>query len=332
VGVALPLWRAATGERDAVSEAICARDAVAEREERQRLLYVALTRARDRLYVTGWLTRGGSKEGGGDGDEPGGGGEPCWHELLRRAVLPLAGTAAVELPSALGLPGEALRFERGVATAAPAAEESRAETEPELPAWIGRAAPAEPSASPLAPSRAGRDEGAVPATGPRFRRGLLVHRLLQFLPDLTPGERPGAAERLLAAAAPDLGPAERAEVAAGVLGLLQRPEFAPVFAAGSRAEQPICGTVGGRAIVGQIDRLVVTPDEVLVVELKSGRFPPAHVAATPAAALGQLAAYRALLARIYPGRRIRAGLLWTELPRLDEVPGALLDRHAPDAA
>ena len=50
----------------------------------------------------------------------------------------------------------------------------------------------------------------------------------------------------------------RAELAAERAGLLARPELAAVFGPGSRAEQPICGVVGGRAVVGQIDRLVVT--------------------------------------------------------------------------
>ena len=87
--------------------------------------------------------------------------------------------------------------------------------------------------------------------------------------------------------------------------------------------------IGGRPLVGQIDRLVITPDEVLVVDLKSNRQPPADVAGAPVGYLAQLAAYRALLVQLYPGRRVRAGLLWTEVPRLDEVPTALLDRHAP---
>ena len=105
-----------------------------------------------------------------------------------------------------------------------------------------------------------------------------------------------------------------------------------MFGPGSRAEQPICGTIGGRPLLGQIDRLVITPDEVLVVDLRATDMPPADVAGAPVGYLAQLAAYRALLVKLYPGRRVRAGLLWTEVPRLDEVPAALLDRHAPDAA
>ncbi|MFO1076019.1 MAG: PD-(D/E)XK nuclease family protein, partial [Geminicoccaceae bacterium] len=148
--------------------------------------------------------------------------------------------------------------------------------------------------------------------------------------DLAAEDRAGATERLISAMAADMAPDDRAELGREVLAILAQPEFAPVFGPGSRAEQAICGTVAGRSVVGQIDRLVVTPAEVLVVDLKSNRHPPGTPEATPRAYLAQLATYRALLRRLYPGRRVRAALLWTSAPRLDQLPDALLDRHAPE--
>jgi ATP-dependent helicase/nuclease subunit A len=93
----------------------------------------------------------------------------------------------------------------------------------------------------------------------------------------------------------------------------------------------VTGVVGGRPIVGQIDRMAVTAESVLIVDYKSGRAPPATAAATPVAYLRQLAAYRALLRAIYPDRAVHPALLWTEGPRLDRLPDELLDRHAPGA-
>jgi ATP-dependent helicase/nuclease subunit A len=330
-GIALPLWRAASAERDSMSEAIVQRDADRELEERRRLLYVALTRARDRLYVAGWQTRGA-----GDGQAEGTG-EPSWHELVGRALQTLPGTQPFELAASRGLPGRGLRFVGGASTRiAPVDAVPVARTEP-LPDWLSRTAPVEPEPrSALTPSRAEGGEAArSPAAGEaqlRFRRGLLVHRLLQHLPDVALADRRVAADRLLTALASDLLPELRAELAARVLALLDRPEFAAVFGPGSRAEQPICGTIGGRPLLGQIDRLVITPEDVLVVDLKSNRVPPVDITGAPAGYLAQLAAYRALLMTLYLGRKVRAGLLWTEVPRLDEVPNVLLDAHAPDAA
>ena len=85
-----------------------------------------------------------------------------------------------------------------------------------------------------------------------------------------------------------------------MLDLLARDEFAALFGPGSRAEQAICGTVGGRPVVGQIDRLLITADEVMVVDLKSNRRPPASMAEVPVGYLAQLATYRSLLRALYP--------------------------------
>ncbi len=322
-GAELPLWRAAKAERDGLTEAIVVREDAAELEERRRLLYVALTRARDRLYVAGWLSR---RAAGADreADDQ----EPSWHELVRRALLQQEDVERIERAD-----GEALRLRRGVATVAALADRVAAPVPVALPAWATASAPDEPAPQQaLTPSQREDPPPSSPtgaAAADRFQRGLLVHRLLELLPELAPEQRPVAADRLLAGLASEMAPERRADLAQSVLALLALPDLAAVFGPGSRAEQPICGVVGGREIVGQIDRLVVTADEVLVVDLKSNRTPPATVDASPVAYLRQLAAYRTLLTALYPGRRVRAALLWTEAPRLDEIPAELLDRHAP---
>ena len=94
----------------------------------------------------------------------------------------------------------------------------------------------------------------------------------------------------------------------------------------------IGGSVGGRAILGQIDRLVVTATEVVIVDYKTHRPPPATPGDVAPLYLAQMAAYRALLAPLYPGRRVRAVLAWTDGPKLMELPDALLDRYAPSLA
>jgi ATP-dependent helicase/nuclease subunit A len=94
---------------------------------------------------------------------------------------------------------------------------------------------------------------------------------------------------------------------------------------------PVVALLGGRALAGQIDRLVVGDRAVLIVDYKTLRPPPLHEEQVPPPYLAQLAAYRAAIAAIYPGRAVRGALLWTEGPRLMPVSGALLDRHLPHA-
>jgi ATP-dependent helicase/nuclease subunit A len=161
-------------------------------------------------------------------------------------------------------------------------------------------------------------------------RGRLVHRLLQSLPDLAPAARRAAAARFLTLPLHGLTQAAQAELLEETLAVLEHADFAPLFAPGSQAEVPLVGLIGqGRALAGQIDRLVVTEDEVLIVDYKTLRPPPREEADVPEAYLDQLAAYGAAVAAIYPGRRVRCALLWTEGPRLMPISPSRLAQHAP---
>ena len=163
-----------------------------------------------------------------------------------------------------------------------------------------------------------------------LQRGTLVHRLLQSLPEVATERRRDAALRYLARNADGWTDGDREVLAGGVLGLIDDPRFASLFAPGSRAEVSIAGRLDrpGRPpalVSGQIDRLVVTPNEVLIVDFKTNHAPPRHPAEVPAGYVRQLALYRAVLAKLYPQRPVRAALLWTETPELMEISAPALD-------
>ena len=117
------------------------------------------------------------------------------------------------------------------------------------------------------------------------------------------------------------------------MAVLEHPDFASLFQPGSRAEVPVTGAIetaeGPRVISGQIDRLVVTPDAVLIVDFKTNRPPPAHPDGVAPLYLKQMASYRAALRQIFPDRAVRAFLLWTDGPKCMELPDEFLDAHAP---
>ena len=219
-----------------------------------------------------------------------------------------------------------------------------------LPSWAGRpgdwrpdAPPPEPPVPvPLAPSRPdGAALGPVPSSaspllsraeaGQRFLRGRLVHTLLQHLPDVPEADRPGAARAHLRLAGFGLASEEAEALAEQALAVLSHPDLAPLFGPGSRAEQPLTGTVGDVVVSGVVDRMAVLPNEVWVADFKTNRAPPADVADTPVRYLRQLAAYRAVLRGIYPDRPVRCALVWTDEAAVVPVPGALLDAHQPGA-
>ncbi len=293
------------------------RAAMRERErEYHRLLYVAMTRARDRLYIAGWQTRASLPEG-------------CWYDLVQRAMAKLA------RPARLADGAEVLRHETPQLEAVAAAAAAPIGRDGETPAaWLERPAPPEPMPPrPLAPSDAGPEGPPVEPPlggdrGARFRRGNLLHRLLQHLSEVPVPEREAVAERLLRQASVG-DAAARGELASEAIAVLHTPEFAALFGPGSRAEVPIAGLVGARIVSGQIDRLAILDEEVLIVDYKSNRPAPGTAAEVAPVYLAQLAAYRAVLQGIYPSRRVRSALLWTASPRLMEIPDDLLDRHAP---
>ncbi len=171
------------------------------------------------------------------------------------------------------------------------------------------------------------DAGSEP--GMAVRRGLAMHKLLQMLPDLAQEQHMAAARRYLARAGGDWAEADREQALASVASILADPLFAPLFASGSRAEVAVMGslTVKGkpRIISGKIDRLAVGADRVFIVDYKTNRPAPATLADVPTAYILQLSLYRALLKPLYPGREVAAGLLFTEAPRLIELPATVMD-------
>jgi ATP-dependent helicase/nuclease subunit A len=309
----LPLWRPRA--EFAVPFYTVERDAVQQRQlqEYRRLLYVGLSRAQDRLYICGWLTRAAPKE-------------TCWHRLCRDGLSAIAEPFTFDATALIGSQGwcgEGLRLsaaQTAEPVREPAAEAALAAGA--LPRWVTEPPLPEPHPPrPLFPSRPDQPEPS--ASSPlrtdgrdRFKRGLLIHRLLQSLPDLPAARRDDAARRFLALPAHGLSAEEQDEIRRETIAVLSHPEFAPIFGPGSQAEVPIVGLVEGHALSGQIDRLVVTDDEVLIVDFKSLRPPPTSEGEVAAIYLRQLALYRAALAQIYPGRDIRCALLWTEGPRL----------------
>jgi ATP-dependent helicase/nuclease subunit A len=236
--------------------------------------------------------------------------------------------------------GEVKRYARPEDIAAPPG--SAAERAPivaiELPAWLRTSVSEIPAGDQvLRPSDASDEDDLRPRAGTSvvarsqaMQRGTLVHRLLQSLPDVAAGKRRDAALKYLARNAAEWPDAERMRLAERVLTVIEEPRFAQVFAAGSRAEVSIVGRVTPagqpQALVsGQIDRLAVTETEVLIVDFKTNHEPPRSVAAVPPAYVRQLALYRAVLGQLYPGRAIRAALLWTETAELMELSASALD-------
>ncbi len=276
--------------------------------EHWRLLYVAMTRARDRLIVCG-AQHGNSK----DGEAP-----ESWRLAIAQALTSL-GADAFATPT-----GEGLRL------GLPQQGEPRLRAEPashRLPAWAKRLAPEAKPIAFAAPSRGGGHEGALFSPrgqgGKRFRRGLMIHKLLERLPEVSRDEREAAAKAWLARQG--VSEADASLFTKEALNVIDDARFAPLFASNSRSEQPIIGDVDGVRVRGIVDRLAIDNERVMVLDYKSDRPAPENADKAPEAYVLQLALYRSVLRKIFPGRSVICALLWTEKPQLMELPDARLD-------
>ncbi len=290
-------------------------------DEYRRLLYVAMTRAADRLIIAG------CQPGNMNGIRAN-----CWYDLVMRG-LENSGLQMETSETALGKVTRYARKEDAVPEGDLFAWAAQAGPAVTLPDWLrAPAAPEQPIERRLRPSDPGEDQSRKVRSGESMvlraralQRGVLVHRLLQSLPELAADRRRDLALNYLARNAETWTAAEREALAEKVLALISKPRFAAVFASGSRAEVPIVGRLDGRLVSGQIDRLVVTPTEILIVDFKTNHAPPVEAADAPESYVRQLALYRAVLSRLYPQYGIRAALLWTETPDLMEISAPALD-------
>jgi ATP-dependent helicase/nuclease subunit A len=152
---------------------------------------------------------------------------------------------------------------------------------------------------------------------------------LQHLPELGVENRERAARAFVAARGADLPDAVRSEIITETLAIANDPKFAPLFAEGSLAEVPVVAVLRREpeavALSGQIDRLAVLGDELLILDYKTNRPPPSRPEDVAEAYKAQLAAYRFALRRLFPGKSVRAALLWTDGPKLMEIPSNMLD-------
>ncbi len=312
------LWAPPSAEDCAATKAARELRATKEDEELQRLFYVALTRPRDRLVLCARINAKQKLETLGD-----------WYGAAEAALNSEALAGQVRT-----LEDGTRRFGPDPVRLHPHVKDAAAEAA--LPAWATAAAAPESAIRYASPSHLGEDDADMaPAPSPlaqtgglgRYRRGDLIHKLLQLLPDFAADQRADAAARMLGRER-DLTEAQRSEMIGAALGVLDDPQFAAVFGPGSRAEVAVAGVAPGLgavgAISGRVDRLLIEPDRVLVADFKTNRPAPARIEDADPAYIRQMAVYAAVLRSIFPDRRIEAALVWTDGPRLMPVPENLL--------
>ncbi len=333
-GLALPLLATKAQTRpqtyaDAIERVIAWQD-----REYARQLYVAMTRAEERLYICG------AQKGDKNAPRP-----ETWYTLIRDALKNAGAAEEHDGTLIFARPqqkekevGESGQKAEQIDPLCPDIMDAPPLAREDLPDWVHTQPGPEPSPPrPLTPSRPSGDP--PPALSPlaarsqkqseskRFRRGLLTHKILQILPELPVQNRESAARTFLSTQAHDLPESVREEIIRESLTVLTHPDFAPLFGPGSKAEVPLTGLIDNKTLVSaQIDRLLITDDTIWILDYKTNRPPPRDPQDVPAQYLEQMRSYRDTLKAIHPRQKIICVLLWTDGPHLMPVPDALLDK------
>lgn len=271
-------------------------------EEYRRLLYVALTRAEDQMIICGYANSDKINE-------------KSWFSLCEKSLVEN------------GFPEDKIFKITSEEIIEKRAKDAQIvpDNPPEIPRWFDKEVDDEDGLSkPYTPSALETDDEEPDSVSPLrekgnfYRRGTLIHKLLQFLPQNS-GDAENATDIFLQKNAFDFSPQQLAQIKTEVLSLLNNPKYAPLFGAEAQSEVPIVGEVEGKMISAQLDKLLVLPDKIMIVDFKTNR-PPAHsIADTPPSYIRQLALYAELIRRIYPNLPIETYILWTNEARLMRV-------------
>jgi ATP-dependent helicase/nuclease subunit A len=287
-----------------------------------RKLYVAMTRAEDELYVTGYLTKQGKVDG-------------SWYEAIEQGLGPLSesvvdadgNTTALVYPRERPAPAKLKPVD-----ALADIDGATLDLTPLPPHKVRKVLRPSSVETPSNPDRtlATRlEEGLDPETA--RLAGTALHALLQHLAKVAPADRAAVAARALPLLLPE-APDQHAPLAAKALSILSRPELAYLFAEGSRSEVPFLATArhDGETvtIAGRIDRIVTTPGGVLLVDFKSDADPVMESDQVKPGYRTQLGLYALVAKQLFPGQRIEAGILWTGLESLLKLSDAFLAEAA----
>ncbi|MBO7556600.1 MAG: double-strand break repair helicase AddA, partial [Alphaproteobacteria bacterium] len=264
-------------------------------EEYRRLLYVAVTRAEDMMIFCGFRKKTKSPDN-------------SWYNMFQKNFTKFADchetTWSYESP-------QELVVEKNTSN-----EQTTANYN--VPDFMFvPAAKEKPLSKPLTPSKLEETEPAPISplsavdNSVFYKRGTIIHKLLQFIPDIPQEQRTESIVKFIKSKVPEFSEQEQQKIHQEITALIENKEFGIVFSTNSQAEVPIMGEVDGKIISGQIDRLIISDEKVIIVDYKTNRQVPQTVNDVPPAYISQLAAYKSLLKKIYPQKDIETFLLWT---------------------
>ena len=297
-----------------------------QRDEYHRLLYVALTRAEDELYICG-VADSSKKQDSENNDT-----QSHWYDMATSGMKQLETTQEERLFPKEDAAVTILNYSCGLAPQAVAGEQKEKTVHKHpLPEYLKAPPQAEPAIpKPLSPSRLEDNTLFSPIGNSQhgaLQRGVHIHRLLELLVSMPPSQYKGFISRYCerhSTIFPDT-----IALTDEIMAVIEDPDIAGLFTAQALTEVPVSGVLqrNGKVhvVAGQIDRLCVTGDVIYIIDYKTGGDVPADISQVPAAYIRQMALYAEIIKQIYPERKLLPMLLYTAGPRLISLPQARLE-------
>ncbi len=281
-----------------------------QQEEYERLLYVALTRAEDALYICGW--EGNSQE--------------TWYDLALQGFKKVGEEVTFDFSPHLNLQGKGWRLSSVKESPLSSSGIGKPATF-FVPPWLKAHPFSEEAPKHIRPSEDEELASFKPSSLDPFgtKRGILIHRLLETLPQAPKNDQEHIARRFL----------EKEQISADLAHEIVQctirvlNTYPDLFGPGSQSEVPVIGMLGDSLLSGQIDRLIIHEDHILIVDFKTHVSPPGTIKEIPLTYLKQMSYYKTVLSQIYPQKDIFCALLWTYVPRLDVIPDSFLKNVTP---
>ncbi len=292
------LYPSSSGDYNNYCDSIKEHEKIKMLEEYRRLMYVAVTRAEDRMIFCGFRKKNKASE-------------ESWYQLFKNSFTHIAKVDEKQKVWTYRSNQDIEQENKNPLSQEPAIEP--------IPNFMHTpAAKEKPLSKPLTPSKPDEEPAVVSPLTIRddshfFKRGSIIHKLLQIIPDILAENRRSFIAEFLKHKAPEF---DAEEITAEVMNLLDNNEFGGVFGANSKAEVPIMGEINGKIVSGQIDRLIINQDNIIVVDFKTNRRPPQNAADIPEVYRSQLGAYKALLQKIYPDKEVKTFILWTNTAQI----------------
>ena len=302
-----PLWSPNRQANPQMMEKLREAELEIREKEYLRLLYVAMTRAEDRLYIAGWGTL--------PKDE-----ESTWYGKLKKRLKPIAqdesGVLRISSDQVSGPDKKDIRPIRKNNTL-------------QLPQWVWEA-PKELNfeTDRLIPSTLNQISNNqslfAPEKTDKFLRGRIIHSLLQLLPYYPIEKRRNLAKSYLLDEYPKLDKEQKDEHITTALKVINFPRLSEIFSEYAFVEATLNGTVQengiDREVMARVDRLVVLDKEVIIADFKTDKRPPKKFDDIEETYKNQMNIYCKLIKNIYPKHIIRPMLIWTEGPKIIEFP------------